>query len=185
MPNSHFDLFKILCCRILSDGAQTDIVAASLPAPDTNTMMAMSKREQKLRSSPSCQRALTLPLSSRQEISRQIRLRVVREFNLPDGVADLLENSSCYCIDDDQTNINAAQSTENLNNDMDDDEEITAPPSPATLQTDPNNSSQQLNSCFDQNLTFPRQQHISNYTQTIGSTNSVRRHDLPALITER
>ena len=54
-------------------------------------MAAMLKREQKLRQSPSCQRAISLPLSSRHEINRQVRLRVVREFNLPDAVADLLE----------------------------------------------------------------------------------------------
>ena len=54
-------------------------------------MSAMLKREQKLRQSPSCQRAISLPLSSRHEINRQVRLRVVREFNLPDAVADLLE----------------------------------------------------------------------------------------------
>lgn len=59
--------------------------------PDAATMTAMLKREQKLRLSPSCQRAIALPLSSRQEINRQIRLRVVREFNLPDAVSDLLE----------------------------------------------------------------------------------------------
>lgn len=53
----------------------------------------MMKREQKLRQSPSCQRAISLPLSSRHEINRQVRLRVVREFNLPDTVADLLEVS--------------------------------------------------------------------------------------------
>lgn len=100
--------------RLGTDGAPADVVAATLPTPDPNIMLAMSKREQKLRSSPSCQRALTLPLSSRQEISQQIRLRVVREFNFPDGVADLLENTSCYCADDD-TNINPAQSTENIN----------------------------------------------------------------------
>lgn len=56
-------------------------------------MSAMLKREQKLRQSPSCQRAVSLPLSSRHEINRQVRLRVVREFNLPDPVADLLEVS--------------------------------------------------------------------------------------------
>lgn len=56
-------------------------------------MAAMLKREQKLRQSPSCQRAISLPLSSRHEINRQLRLRVVREFNLPDAVADLLEVS--------------------------------------------------------------------------------------------
>lgn len=83
----------------LSNGL--DIVAAvALPAPDPGTMMSMSKREQKLRRSPSCQRALSLALSARPEINRQIRLRVVREFNLPDAVADLLENASCYCLDD-------------------------------------------------------------------------------------
>lgn len=59
--------------------------------PDSTTMTAMLKREQKLRQSPSCQRALALPLSSRHEVLRQIRLRVVREFNLPDPIADLLE----------------------------------------------------------------------------------------------
>lgn len=54
-------------------------------------MNAMIKREQKLKSAPSCHRALCLSRSSRHEINRQIRLRVVREFNLPDSVADLLE----------------------------------------------------------------------------------------------
>lgn len=54
-------------------------------------MAAMVRREQKVRSSPCVQRALALPLSSRHEINRQVRLRVVREFNLPDPVADLLE----------------------------------------------------------------------------------------------
>jgi BTB/POZ domain-containing protein 7 len=54
-------------------------------------MSAMLKREQKLRQAPSCQRAISLHLSSRHEINRQLRLRVVREFNLPDAVADLLE----------------------------------------------------------------------------------------------
>lgn len=59
--------------------------------PDPATMSAMLKRELKLRQSVSVQRAVSLPLSSRHEINRQVRLRVVREFNLPDAVADLLE----------------------------------------------------------------------------------------------
>lgn len=54
-------------------------------------MSAMLKREHKLRQSVSVQRAVSLPLSSRHEVNRQVRLRVVREFNLPDAVADLLE----------------------------------------------------------------------------------------------
>lgn len=59
-------------------------------------MAAMLKREQKLRQSPSCLRAIDLPLSSRSEINRQVRLRVVREFNLPDAVADILEVSIIF-----------------------------------------------------------------------------------------
>jgi BTB/POZ domain-containing protein 7 len=69
-----------------------------LLVPDSVTMAAMLKREQKLRQSPSCQRAIALPLSSRHEINRQIRLRVVREFNLPDAVADLLEVAVCPVV---------------------------------------------------------------------------------------
>ncbi|XP_025201394.1 BTB/POZ domain-containing protein 7 [Melanaphis sacchari] len=77
-----------------------DVLTASIPTPDVSTMNAMVKRDQKLRSAPGCQRAISLPLSSRQEINHQIRLRVVREFNLPDPVAYLLEkaaSSVCYC----------------------------------------------------------------------------------------
>uniref|UniRef100_A0A1A9Z0E9 BTB domain-containing protein n=1 Tax=Glossina pallidipes TaxID=7398 RepID=A0A1A9Z0E9_GLOPL len=76
-------------------GDSVDILAAAatIPPPDTQTLAAMLKREHKLRQSPMCQRALHLPLSSKHEIDRQIRLRVVREFNLPDAVSDLLETS--------------------------------------------------------------------------------------------
>lgn len=158
-----------------------DVVSASLPAPDPKTMVAMSKREQKLRSSPTCQRALTLPLSSRQEINRQIRLRVVREFNLPDGVADILENTPCYCVEDDNTN-NVARSTESIHNQLQpmDDEEASPPPSPAL-------PSESTASCYGRNMTFPRQQqmpHVSNYGYASGTSSNFRRHDLPALITE-
>lgn len=66
----------------------------SVSVPDPATMSAMLKRELKLRQNVSVQRAVSLPLSSRHEINRQVRLRVVREFNLPDAVADLLEVNS-------------------------------------------------------------------------------------------
>lgn len=75
--------------------AGVDVLACALPVPDAAVMNAMLKREAKLRQSPSCQRALSMPLSSRHEICRQIRLRVVREFNLPDPVADMLESYFC------------------------------------------------------------------------------------------
>lgn len=182
-----------------------DIVAVALPAPDPSTMISMTKREQKLRLSPSSQRALTLPLSSRPEINRQIRLRVVREFNLPDAVADLLENASCYCLDD-QTGgsgggggvnvstgmtgngiggvgVNSAslQSRHSNTDDgvqpMDDDQ--TPPPSPA-LPSDC--GPQNLTACYGRNMTFPRQQPLPMYG-VIGGLRG--RHELPALITER
>lgn len=80
-----------------------DILAHAIPVPDVTTMSGMLKRECKLRQSPSCQRALALPLSSRQDINRQIRLRVVREFNLPDPVALLLENAgSAYRVEEEE-----------------------------------------------------------------------------------
>ncbi|XP_017852992.1 BTB/POZ domain-containing protein 7 isoform X2 [Drosophila busckii] len=65
----------------------------AIPPPDSHTLAAMRKREHKLRQSPMCQRALLLPLSAKHEIDRQIRLRVVREFNLPDEVSKLLDNT--------------------------------------------------------------------------------------------
>jgi len=54
----------------------------------------MIRRERKLRLSPLCQRAYSLPLASRRDINRQIRLRVVREFNLPDSIAEVLESAA-------------------------------------------------------------------------------------------
>ncbi|XP_050313957.1 BTB/POZ domain-containing protein 7 isoform X2 [Anthonomus grandis grandis] len=68
-----------------------DILGGAPPVPDAAVVNAMLKREQKLRQAPSCQLAMGMPLSCRAEIGRQIRLRVVREFNLPDNVADALE----------------------------------------------------------------------------------------------
>lgn len=176
MPDIPDTLYMV--SRLSTNGV--DVVAAALPAPEPNTMVAMSKREQKLRSSPSCQRALALPLSSRQEINRQIRLRVVREFNLPDGVADLLENTPCYCVDEPEAN-NTTRSTESIDQQLMqpmDDDETTPPPSPAM-------PSDTTALCYGRNMTFPRQQqmhHVQNYGHASG--NNIRRHDLPALITE-
>ncbi|KAK7863556.1 hypothetical protein R5R35_011180 [Gryllus longicercus] len=115
--------------------AGVDVLAAALPVPDAATMSAMLKREQKLRQSPSCQRAISLPLSSRHEINRQVRLRVVREFNLPDAVADLLENAACYCAQDEEdTDMRAEEPSP----------APMQPPCPASLPA------------FGRNMTFPR-----------------------------
>lgn len=69
------------------------------------------------------------------------------------------------------------------NHAMDDEDETTPPPSPAMQNSSDTNAAQSLSSCYDGNLTFPRQQHVQNYGPISGSS-SVRRHDLPALITE-
>ncbi|XP_055542593.1 BTB/POZ domain-containing protein 7 [Wyeomyia smithii] len=136
--------------------AGVDVVAAaaaSIPAPDASAMESMQKREQKLRQSPSCQRALSLPLSSRHEINRQIRLRVVREFNFPDEVSELLENSNCYCQDADGSTPKAQDGNIHASN-QSLDEETTPPPSPAL----PSDIISQNVAYFGRNMTFPRQQ---------------------------
>nr|CAD7393613.1 unnamed protein product [Timema cristinae] len=134
--------------------AGVDVLAAALPVPDAATMSAMLKREHKLRQSPSCQRAIALPLSSRHEINRQIRLRVVREFNLPDAVAELLENAACYCSSQED------EDTEMLEDDA------PSPPLPSksvgVLPLPPH---------LGRNMTFPRGYHH-------------HRHELPAVVTE-
>lgn len=135
--------------------AGVDVLASVLPVPDPAVMNAMLKREQKLRQSPSCQRALNMPLSSRHEINRQIRLRVVREFNLPDPVADMLEN--CYCVPDQiESEINVATEPVNV--------------SPNKVL---NTSSR---TCVGRNMTFPR--------LGTDSTLHNQRQELPAVVPE-
>ncbi|XP_046631781.1 BTB/POZ domain-containing protein 7-like isoform X1 [Daphnia pulicaria] len=71
-----------------------DVVTGAVPVPDSETLQAMIRRERKLRLSPLAQRAYSLQLASRRDINRQIRLRVVREFNLPDSIAEELESAA-------------------------------------------------------------------------------------------
>ncbi|XP_077279621.1 BTB/POZ domain-containing protein 7 isoform X2 [Temnothorax americanus] len=134
--------------------AGVDVLAAAFPVPDSATMAAMLKREQKLKQSPSCQRAISLPLSSRHEINRQVRLRVVREFNLPDTVADLLENTASYSM------------KEQNEQRMTDIEDIDSPGMGIRVRTT-------APVCYGRNMTFPRP--TSSYAH---------RHELPAIVTE-
>ncbi|XP_049844700.1 BTB/POZ domain-containing protein 7 [Schistocerca gregaria] len=134
--------------------AGVDVLAAALP--DAATMTAMLKREQKLRQSPSCQRAIALPLSNRQEINKQLRLRVVREFNLPDAVSDLLETAACYCAQEEEEDV--AMDGEPVKAPVGNKQPVCSPGIP------PN---------FGRNMTFPR-----------GHTSYSQRHELPAIVTE-
>ena len=78
-----------------------DVVAAAIPVPDSETVLGMVKRERELISTPVYQRAASLLFADRRQLRRQVRLRVVREFNLPDSVADVLEGAS-YTEDDEE-----------------------------------------------------------------------------------
>uniref|UniRef100_A0A182NG23 BTB domain-containing protein n=1 Tax=Anopheles dirus TaxID=7168 RepID=A0A182NG23_9DIPT len=175
----------------LGGGSATgvDVVAATtapIPPPDAQTMESMQKRDQKLRQAPGCQRALALPLSSRAEINRQIRLRVVREFNFPDEVAELLENANCYCSHDGDgsgggggvnkgptdydghdghhthhhTHHHAHHRHDLHASQQSLDDESTPPPSPAMPSIDIGQAAQGGSGvhCFGRNMTFPRQQ---------------------------
>lgn len=149
---------------------QLDVVTStsSIPAPDPTSMGNMQKREQKLRQTPTCQRALTLTLSSKHEIYRQIRLRIVREFNFPDEVSNLLENSvSCFCNDD----------LNKIDDDSAADEDITGPSSPMASNE---NIPESMAGHYGSNLTFPR--GVPGGSQS--NSGSYRRLDLPSLVTE-
>lgn len=113
-----------------------------------------------------------LPLSSKHEINRQIRLRVVREFNFPDAVSDLLETASCYCAADEQRRGGGDMM---LNDDM------STPPSPALhhglgsgVMDMGNGGGGGAGPSVFGNLTFPRQQQMHH----------MMRQELPAIVQE-
>ncbi|KAH8394123.1 hypothetical protein KR215_010229 [Drosophila sulfurigaster] len=161
----------------------------ALPPPDSLTISAMRKREHKLRQSPMCQRALLLPLSSRHEIDRQIRLRVVREFNLPDEVSDLLENSMLTNKGDNSSReeCNDVASTTHQTEEclLEDHDDQSPPPSPAVTDSAARHTATAVGAsflstttssmasssaassvcgteqCYSRNLTFPRHQQQS------------------------
>ncbi|XP_016996188.1 BTB/POZ domain-containing protein 7 [Drosophila takahashii] len=162
--------------------------AAVIPPPDNQTLLAMRKREHKLRQSPMCQRALLLPLSSKSEIDRQIRLRVVREFNLPDEVSDLLEialqaNPNCRGNEGHAEETAIELSSSQKEDPLLEDEDQSPPPSPAATCSVSRHTtgvassflsplggggggnsssvaSDAAHPCYSRNLTFPR--HHSN-----------------------
>lgn len=157
--------------------AGVDVLAAVLPVPDAAIMSAMLKREQKLRQSPSCQRAIALHLSSRHEINRQIRLRVVREFNLPDPVADMLENSACYCLEEPTDDGR----DDTVSNDTNDTISHSSP-----MKT---SSAAGMSVCYGRNFTFPRQgqamaSNASGVATNVNVSAYSQRYELPAVIPE-
>ncbi|KAB7501424.1 BTB/POZ domain-containing protein 7 [Armadillidium nasatum] len=81
--------------------APVDVVAAAVPVPDADTVTGMVRRERELVSTTVYQRAAALLFADRRQLRRQVRLRVVREFNLPDAVADVLEGAS-YTVEEEE-----------------------------------------------------------------------------------
>ncbi|KAI1281929.1 BTB/POZ domain-containing protein 7 [Halotydeus destructor] len=67
----------------------------SLPVIEQRIMVLMKQREQELKSLAFSNRALLL-VCNRQEITRLIQLRAVREFGLPDAALEALANSASY-----------------------------------------------------------------------------------------
>lgn len=80
--------------------ASVDVVAGAIPVPDAETLQAMLKRETELRQTTVVQQAYAMPLANRRDLNHQLQLRIVREFNLPDSVADVLQGAAYYYPED-------------------------------------------------------------------------------------
>jgi len=64
-----------------------------LTVPDNDVVESMRQREAELSRTKLVQRACSLLCSDRTNITRQIQLRVVREFGLPDSTVEVLRNA--------------------------------------------------------------------------------------------
>ncbi|KAF2367455.1 BTB/POZ domain [Trinorchestia longiramus] len=71
-----------------------DLVPSTVPIPEPEVVAGMVRRERELTASPGYQRAAGLLFADRRMMRRRVRLRVVREFNMPDTVAEVLENAT-------------------------------------------------------------------------------------------
>lgn len=80
----------------LTSSSTVDIIAGTIPVPDSNTLKLMMQREAELQSTKLCQRAYGLPYSDRRAINCQVQLRTVREFGMPDITIEILQNSQMY-----------------------------------------------------------------------------------------
>lgn len=71
-----------------------DLVPPTVPIPEPEVVAGMVRRERELTASPGYQRAAGLLFADRRMLRRRVRLRVVREFSMPDAVAEVLENAT-------------------------------------------------------------------------------------------
>ncbi|XP_012679410.2 BTB/POZ domain-containing protein 7 isoform X2 [Clupea harengus] len=87
------------CCHMINHqqmpGGQTappSVVANEIPVPPLCVVRKMIQRMQELRHTEQVQRAYALNCGEGATVSYELQLRVLREFSLPDGAAELLQN---------------------------------------------------------------------------------------------
>uniref|UniRef100_A0AAY4AS79 BTB domain-containing protein n=1 Tax=Denticeps clupeoides TaxID=299321 RepID=A0AAY4AS79_9TELE len=87
------------CCHVISHqqitSSQTtvpSVVANEIPVPKLSVVREMIRRLQELRHTDQVQRAYALNCGEGATVSYELQLRVLREFSLSDGAAELLQN---------------------------------------------------------------------------------------------
>ncbi|KAJ8274927.1 hypothetical protein COCON_G00095520 [Conger conger] len=87
------------CCHMINHqqvpGGQAtppSVVANEIPVPRLAVVKQMTSRLQELRHTELVQRAYALNCGEGASVSHALQLRVLREFGLPDGAAELLQN---------------------------------------------------------------------------------------------
>ncbi|XP_023657968.2 BTB/POZ domain-containing protein 7 [Paramormyrops kingsleyae] len=95
------------CCHVIShqqitggQAAPPSVVANEVPVPKLSVVKEMIQRLQELRHTDQVQRAYALNCGEGATVSYEIQIRVLREFGLPDGAAELLQNPHKFFPDE-------------------------------------------------------------------------------------
>ncbi|KAJ8288920.1 hypothetical protein COCON_G00015790 [Conger conger] len=87
------------CCHMInhqqitgSQAVPPSVVANEIPVPKLPVVREMIRRLQELRHTDQVQRAYALNCGEGATVSYELQIRVLREFGLPDGAAELLQN---------------------------------------------------------------------------------------------
>ncbi|XP_062858423.1 BTB/POZ domain-containing protein 7 [Trichomycterus rosablanca] len=95
------------CCHMINhqqmSGSQTtppSVVANEIPVPRLAVVKEMIRRLHELRHTEQVQRAYALNCGEGATVSYELQIRVLREFGLPDGAAELLQNPHKFFPDE-------------------------------------------------------------------------------------
>ncbi|KAF7690603.1 BTB/POZ domain-containing protein 7 [Silurus meridionalis] len=95
------------CCHMINHqqmtGSQTappSVVANEIPVPRLAVVKEMIRRLHELRHTEQVQRAYALNCGEGATVSYELQIRVLREFSLPDGAAELLQNPHKFFPDE-------------------------------------------------------------------------------------